>query len=103
MELSSEYVFQQPAKLNFIATKDNFLVFKDGDVLSGLTLKTPSITVAITSMSGKEIAVINLGIAQQSSLIVLKARVLYISPSNDSAVVTAECYTSDDIKVIEKV
>lgn len=87
--MSSEYVFQQPAKLNFVATKEGFLVFRNGDALSGLTLKVSSLTVAIT-IFGKEVAVANLALSPTSSLVILNAKSLYISPSNDSAVVNIE-------------
>jgi len=98
LELSSEYLFEHPVKLNFIGIRDGFLIFKDGDALSGLTLKVSSITVAITTLSGKEIAITNLSMSPQSSLVILDAKNLYISSSNDSAVVSVEYYSKDDVK-----
>jgi hypothetical protein len=95
--LNSEYLFDNPAKLNFIGTKDGFLVFRDGDALSGLTLKVSSITIAITTLSGKEIAVTNLNLSPQSSLVILEAKSLYISPSNDSTIVSVEYYSKDEV------
>lgn len=97
--MEREYVFTPSCKLNFIGTKEGFLVFKDGDVLSGLTLKVSSITVAITTSSGKEIAIVNLSLTPQSSLVILNARSLYVSPSDNSAVVSADCYTGDEVKL----
>jgi hypothetical protein len=96
--LSSEYLFEHPVKLNFIAIKDGFLVFRDGDALSGLTLKVPSITVAITTLAGKEITIASLSVNPQSSLVILDAKNLYISPSNDSAIVSVEYYSKDEVK-----
>lgn len=97
-ELSSEYLFEQPVKLNFIGIEDGFLVFRDGDALSGLTLKVSSITVAITTHSGKEIAIVNLIKSPQSSFVILDAKNLYISSSKDSAVVSVEYYSKDEVK-----
>ncbi|MGQ9781975.1 MAG: hypothetical protein ACUVQ8_06985 [Nitrososphaeria archaeon] len=93
--MDKEYVFKPFCKLNFIGTKEGFLVFKNSDVLSGLTLKVSSVMIAITTSSGKEIAIVNLNLSQESSLVVLNARSLYVSPSNDSAVVSVECYAGD--------
>jgi len=98
LELNSEYLFGSPVKLNFIGTKDGFLIFRDGDALSGLTLKVSSITVAITTLSGKEIVITNLSLSPQSSLVILDAKSLYISPSNDSAIVSVEYYSKDQVK-----
>jgi hypothetical protein len=96
--LSSEYLFDHPVKLNFIGIKDGFLVFRDGDALSGLTLNVSSITVAITTLSGKEIAIANLSASPQSSFVILEAKNLYISPFKDSAIVSVEYYSKDDVK-----
>lgn len=97
-ELSSEYIFEPPCKLNFIGTKEGFLVFRDGDALSGLTLKVSSLTVAITTCSGKEIGIVNLSLSPQSSLVILKARSLFVSSSNDSAVVSVDYYSGDEVR-----
>ncbi|MEM3403221.1 MAG: hypothetical protein QXJ17_01520 [Nitrososphaeria archaeon] len=87
--MSSKYIFQSPTKLNFVATKEGFLVFRNGDALSGLTLKAQSLTVAVT-IGSKDLAVVNLALSPTSSLVILNAKSLYISPSNDSAVVNID-------------
>jgi|GEM_PF-1732013 hypothetical protein len=96
--MEEKFVFPQPVKLNFIATKEGFLVFKNGDITSGLRIETQSLTVALETVSGKSVAIANLNLSPNSSLVVLDAKALTVSSSRDSAIVYIEYYSREDLE-----
>jgi hypothetical protein len=96
--MEEKFVFPQPVKLNFIATKEGFIVFKNGDITSGLRIETQSLTVALETVSGKSVAIANLNLSPNSSLVVLDAKALTVSPSRDSAIVYIEYYSREDLE-----
>lgn len=89
-------MFAQPAKLTFIAADEGFLVFKDGDVGSGVKIRSPFLTVAIETVSGKSVAVANLTLSRNISLVILDVKAL--SFSRDSAVAYVEYYSREDLE-----
>ncbi|MCX8188651.1 MAG: hypothetical protein N3F64_02990 [Nitrososphaeria archaeon] len=96
--MEERYLFPQEVKLNFIATNEGFLVFKDGDILSGLKINTQFLTIVIETISGKNVVIANLNLSSNSSLVVFGAKAMSVSPSNESAVVYIEFYSKDDIQ-----
>ncbi|MGB9727427.1 MAG: hypothetical protein ACPLZF_03370 [Nitrososphaeria archaeon] len=96
--MEEKFVFTEPVKLNFIATKEGFIVFKDGDIASGVKVETQFLTVALETVSGKSVAVANLNLSPNSSLVVLDAKALTISSSHDSAIVFIEYYSKEDLE-----
>ncbi|MEM4736304.1 MAG: hypothetical protein QXD41_00375 [Nitrososphaeria archaeon] len=96
--MEEKYLFPQPVKLNFIATNEGFLVFKDGDILSGLKIITQFLTVVVETISGKNVAIANLNRSLNSSLVVFDVKALSVSPSHDSAIVYTEFYSKEDVQ-----
>ncbi len=96
--MEERYLFPQAVKLNFIATNEGFIVFKDADILSGLKINTQFLTVVVETISGKNIAVVNLNLSSNSSLVVFGAKAMSVSPSHESVIVYIEFYSKDDVE-----